>query len=103
MSYAQINKTPVNGATGAASTAEIALPFNDYGKPAHLLHIVVDKACYIRFGVTGMAAASSADLLLAAGENNFVNPQGALTHFRIIDGPVAVSTYSVQAVENIIG
>lgn len=73
--------SPTNTAFTATSTAEVAI---GAGPGANLLRMTPSTACRIRFGTSGLGAASASDAPLEAGVQRIFTIGNDCTHFRVI-------------------
>lgn len=84
--------------SGAASSAEIALPVGASGARTKFYRfIAVAGAAHISLGITGMGAATANDCLI--GITGLVLDCSGLTHFRHIE-QVAATIIQISPVEN---
>lgn len=84
----KLSTTGTTVTTGAASSAAVALPNTDSGRPAKFVRITSNGAGYLRFGQSGVGAATANDIMITQANDLILDITGC-THFRHIQQTAA--------------
>ena len=86
-----------NAATGAAS-ASSAIPNDSSGRAPNFIRVAARNECYVKLGVTGVAA-TTADILVQPADSVILQVPKGITHIAYIQG-VSAGVVNVVPLEN---